>query len=241
MRTGRGDQRRLLDVLIVERRLIGAFAGKDDQGDACLDGSRKGGHGLRQAGAAGHRGNTHFSGRVAVHSGHGTGAVFMPRIDSAHTEGREAGCPIHVAVAKQREQHLRSFRAKRQGKRFMGAEQGRELGIWGHRSICNEGEQSLARAIQRSPRGISSLQKTAIGPDSEYAKLDPADAGSMAPPAVAHTALGPCPCNVHAVSILSSRGGLVSRLKGGSRPAICMLQDGLRWRRPSKLKQRGAA
>ena len=112
VRAGRRHDRRLLDALIVEAGVIGAFPGEHHEWNARLHGDGKLRGGLSEPGSAGDGRDADPAGTFRVHCRRRAGAVLVPDVDAAHAALGQRRGPMHVAVAKQGEQHRRPFLAK---------------------------------------------------------------------------------------------------------------------------------
>ena len=112
-------ERQLLDPLVVPSRPERAFAGENDERDLGTHGGRESRHDLREAWAAGHRGDPHLGCRVGIAHGHGAGAMLVPHVERPGAELGQAACPVHVAVAQQGEMLGDALRRERLRERFV--------------------------------------------------------------------------------------------------------------------------
>ena len=110
MRAGGGDQRRLVDRLVVPLGIDRAFAGEHDERHARARRGREDGADLGDAGTAGDGGDAGLAGRAVVAHRHADGAVLMPGVERLHAvDLRHRGRPMHVAVAHQVEHRVDAF------------------------------------------------------------------------------------------------------------------------------------
>ena len=99
-----GDQRRLVDVLIVEFGVDRRLAGKYHHRQAGANRGRERRHQLGHAGSAGDRGNGDFAGRNMIGRRRRNGDVLVPHVNGMNArQFGKGGGPVHVAVAHQDE------------------------------------------------------------------------------------------------------------------------------------------
>ncbi len=99
----RGDERRLVDLLVVPAALQRRFAGKHHHRQVRAHGRGERGDQLRDAGPAGDGRHAHVAGLARVRHGGGERAMLVPHVDHAASLLGQSRGPVHVRIAKQRE------------------------------------------------------------------------------------------------------------------------------------------
>jgi hypothetical protein len=99
--TCRGDERRLVDLLVVPAALQRRFPGEHHQRQVGTHGSRQRRDQLRHAGSAGNRRDAHVSFFPCVCHGGRERAMLVPYVDHAASLLGQAGGPVHVRIAKE--------------------------------------------------------------------------------------------------------------------------------------------
>ena len=110
MRAGGGGERRLSIAWLYHLALIGASPANTTSGMRAARGDGERGHDLREARAAGDRGDADLAGRAGVAHRHGAGAMLVPGVEHLHAvDLLHRRRPMHVAVAHQGEMGVDAF------------------------------------------------------------------------------------------------------------------------------------